>query len=99
VRARVVDDIGVEFVWALVYPPSFKEPPTTDEETIQLTLDSFVLEDRDGDGEYEGSYAGFTEIGEYRIVVYAKDGDDNLALPQAVLVRTGWPVYLPLVMR
>jgi len=99
VRARVVDDIGVEFVWALVYPPSFKEPPTTDEETIQLTLDSFVLEDRDGDGEYEGSYAGFTEIGEYRIVVYAKDGDDNLALPQAVLVRTGWPVYLPLVIR
>jgi hypothetical protein len=99
VRARVVDDLGVEFVWALVYPPSFEEPDPTDEETVVLALDSFVLLDGDGDGEYEGSYTGFTEVGVYRVVVYAKDGDGNLALPRAVTVRTGWQVYLPLILR
>ena len=97
VRAQVVDDMGVDFVWALVYRPSFREPATTDEETIELRLGSFVLLDGDGDGEYVGSYDGFTELGEYRIVVYAKDGDDNLALPQVVMVRTRWGMYLPLV--
>jgi hypothetical protein len=98
VRARVVDDLGVDFVWALVYRPSFEEPATSDEETIELDdLGSFVLEDRDGDGEYDGNYDGFTEIGPYRIVVYAKDGDGNLALPR--VLQMGGEMYLPLVVQ
>ena len=99
VRVGVMDDLGVDSVWALVYPPSFQEPAPTDGETPELVLDSFVLLDTDGDGEFVGSYSGFNETGVYRIVVYAKDADGNLALPQSVMVRTGWQVYLPLVLR
>jgi hypothetical protein len=99
VRARVVDDVRVDFVWALVYQPSFDEPGTTADETIELTLGSFVLLDSDGDGEYVGIYDGCTEIGEYRIVIYAKDEDGNLAPPRDVMVRVGWQVYLPLAMK
>jgi hypothetical protein len=90
----------VEFVWALVYPPSFEEPDPTDEETIELDdMDSFVLWDGDGDGEYVHSYGDFTEVGAYRVVVYAKDGDGNLALPRAAVVRTGWRVSLPMIVK
>jgi hypothetical protein len=41
----------------------------------------------------------FDEIGEYRILVYAEDDGGLLARPKLVTVRTGWPVYLPLVFR
>ena len=99
VSVVVRDDLGVDSVWALVYPPSFQEPAPTDGETPELVLDSFVLLDSDGDGEFVASYSSFGEIGLYRIVIYAKDADGNLALPKSVMVRTGWQGFLPLITR
>jgi hypothetical protein len=53
----------------------------------------------DGDGVYRATYEGFDEIGAYRIVVHAVDNEGLAARPKAVAVRTGWPVYLPLIFR
>jgi len=33
------------------------------------------------------------------VVVYARDEEGNLALPVVVRVRTGWRVYLPVVIK
>jgi hypothetical protein len=97
-KARVRDDIEVRDVWAVIYPPSFEEPDPADT-MPELELTSIKLWDLDGDGEYSGTYGGFTEIGEYHIVVYAEDDEGDQAAPKGVDVQRGWEVYLPLVVR
>jgi hypothetical protein len=100
-RARVRDDGGGEVdVWAVVYPPSFQEPaPTVDGTIPELGLPRVVLSDSDGDGEYVGVYEGFVEDGVYHVVVYARDGSGNHALPVVTAVQTHWWSYLPLVLK
>jgi CSLREA domain-containing protein len=98
IRAQVLDDKRVKRVWAVIYPPTY-QPPTVSEEMIRETLPTVVLLDQ-GDGWYSAAYPGFTEEGDYRVVVYAEDGDSLEAQPRATEVRTGLPrVYLPLVNR
>jgi len=63
-----------------------------------VDVPKILLEDGDGDGTYTGTYGGFTEIGEYRVVVYARDSDGNQGLPRTTTVRTGWLIYLPLAL-
>ena len=100
VRAQVRDDEGLELVWAVVYAPSYEEPPVVDYEAPEEGLPSFVLWDGDDDGVYTGVYAGFTEAGFYRLVVYARDEEKNQALPVADWVLVGGhALYLPLVIR
>ena len=48
---------------------------------------------------YSGLYGGFTELGEYRVVVHARDDDHNHAVPRVTAVHTGYQVYLPLTLR
>jgi ligand-binding sensor domain-containing protein len=98
IKARVRDDMGVDDVWAVIYPPSFEEPEPTDTMPA-LDLTSIKLLDLDGDGEYSGTYTGFTEVGEYHIVVYAEDDEGDQATPKGADVRRGWEVYLPLVVK
>ena len=98
IKARVRDDVGVDDVWAVIYPPSFEEPEPTDTMPA-LDLTSIKLLDLDGDGEYSGTYTGFTEVGEYHIVVYAEDDEGDQATPKGADVRRGWEVYLPLVVK
>jgi hypothetical protein len=87
-------------VWAVVYKPSYEPPdPGEVEEMPQEDLPTVALLDLDRDGVYSGVYEGFDELGEYRVVVYAVDGEGLEGRPKQVEVTTGWQVYLPVVMR
>lgn len=88
----------VEKVWAVLYPPSFVEPPPGDT-TPELELPTIDLTDSDGDGEYTGTYTEFTERGAWRVVVYASDGANNQAVPQRGSIWVGTRLWLPLVVK
>ena len=45
------------------------------------------------------SYAGFDDLGVYRIVIFAQDNQLLLAQPVVVQVVTGSKAFLPLVVR
>jgi hypothetical protein len=44
------------------------------------------LLDADRDGTYEASYSGFTSVGTYQVMVYAKDEDGAISLPKEIAV-------------
>jgi len=96
-RLEVLDDGQVRYVWAVIYPPSYT-PPATQEELVQETLPTLLLLSQ-GNGWYGAQYTGFDTLGNYRVVFYAEDDLGLAARPVAIEVRTGWGVYLPLVMR
>lgn len=101
--ADVLDDQGVDdlHVWAMVYPPSY-EPPTSSEEIVpavrRLSLAELSGTEAQYGAEYD-AYRFFNEAGEYRIVIYAKDDDGLVARPKEIVLQTGWELYLPLLLR
>ena len=95
-EVRVPADKQVSGVWVEIYPPSYESP--TPGETFVGGPVPENLHHRDGDW-YAVSYSNFDEIGEYRVVIYAKDNEGLQARPKELRVRTGWSVYLPLVVR
>jgi hypothetical protein len=100
IQAQVRDDFSVTQVRLEVYPPDFVEPaPAPDETTPVITVPTATLTLASGDV-FSTTYAGFTQTGQYRLVVYAQDDERNQALPQATQVGVGCVyVYLPLVLR
>ena len=87
----------LDWVWAKVIPPSAE---VSGEDTlIPIEGTKVILEDPDGDHVYSVYYGGFTEIGLYEVVVYARDKDEYQAIPKRLEVFTGQQVYLPLVLR
>jgi hypothetical protein len=94
----VRDDVAVLTVTVEVYPPGIEVPDTDEGETPVLPIDRVVLTDTHSQGVYEGTYAGFTEEGIYRLVAYAWDNDGNLSLPRQTTVGEQ-RVYLPLILR
>jgi hypothetical protein len=97
IRANVLDDEHVQRVWTVIYAPSYR-PPETGEELVSEALPTIVLLNQ-GSGWYAATYTGFDEIGVYRVVVYAEDDGGLEAQPVAVEARTGWQVFLPVVLR
>jgi hypothetical protein len=97
IQAEVRDDEGVRRVWAVVYPPSY-EPPETSDELVREALPTMVLLNQ-GNGWYAATYTGFDEAGAYRVVIHAEDEDGLEARPLTIEVQAGWSVYLPLVLR
>jgi len=98
ITAEMRDDKSVLSAWAVVYKPSYV-PPEPGPEMVQETLPTVTLLDQNRDDVYTGLYEGFDEVGEYRIVVYAVDGEGFEGRPREVEVRTGWLVYLPVVLK
>jgi len=98
ITATVYEDKPLPLVWAEVIAPSYRVPDDGDE-MVTIDVPRPLLSDGNGDGTYEGTYGGFTEIGEYRVVVYARDVDGNQGVPKSTTVRRGWLVYLPVVLR
>jgi hypothetical protein len=87
----------LDVVWAAIYPPSFQEPTST---TLNLGVPSLRLDPvNDTPGHYRASYPnGFTEPGDYRVIIYAQDKTGMQAPPR--LAGTGEAkIYLPLVLR
>jgi hypothetical protein len=94
--AEVWDDVSVLGVWAVVYPPSYRLPTSSDA-LVPSPLPAALFSQ--GSNQYGILYPSFDEIGEYRIVIYAQDNEGLQARPKEILARTGWPVYLPLLLR
>lgn len=74
---NVVPSNNISRVWAVVIPPNFISEDTS---IPIIDLPSFELNNVSGT-KYEGTYSGFTVAGTYRVSVYAKDIDGNMAIP------------------
>jgi hypothetical protein len=98
IRADVRDDVKVDQVWAVVYPPDY-QPPTTSQELLPEVLPTFVLSPLNNGSLYAGKFTGFTQPGVYRIVVQAKDNDNLVARPVVIEVNAGSQIFLPLMVR
>ena len=96
-RATVPDDIAVDQVYTLIYPPSYQAPEAS-EALVQESLNTVNLLDQ-GEDVYEAYYDGFSERGDYRVVFHAKDGQGRSARPVSILLSTGADVYLPQIVR
>lgn len=95
-RAQVRDDVDVDSVWAVIYPPSYTAPSES-EELVQEVLPTIVLLDQGNDW-YGARFDAFNERGTYRVVFYADDNQGVHARPVSVSVQLGSnEVYLPLV--
>jgi len=95
-RAQVRDDVDVNSVWAVIYPPTYKAPSES-EELVQEVLPTAVLLDQGNDW-YGARFDGFREKGTYRVVFFADDNQNTNARPVSVTVNFGDNlIYLPLV--
>jgi len=103
IQAQVQDDggvAGVVSVWAVVYKPSYAPPSQTGSDLIWESLPTVQLQAVPGQaGRYSALYDRFTEMGVYRLVVQAVDTQGLQSRPVEVLIRTNWPVFLPLIVR
>jgi len=74
----------IDSVWAVIVPPDqadvSSDVPVTDLPRVDLS-------DSNGDGSFEGAYAGFTQNGTYRVIVYAKDKEGLYSLPKTFNVN------------
>ena len=72
-------------------PPDYETSYTGEAVT---ELDTIDLTDSDQDGTYTGSYNKFTKQGTYKIIFYAKDKENNFALPKTTQVTqtSGKPI-------
>jgi hypothetical protein len=84
----------IDLVWAAVFPPSFQEPSDV---TINLNAPIVRLEQSPDDStRYSFNYTGgFSEDGEYRVIVYAQDTGGIHAAPKTVGDVNG--IYLPII--
>ncbi len=94
--ARVEDDVQVKWVWAVIYPPSYKAP-ASGEEMVAEPVPVPLLE-RQG-GWYAGTYGRFDETGLYRLVVHAEDSEALRGRPKEIQMQAHWGVYLPLLLK
>ncbi|MEZ4866395.1 MAG: C13 family peptidase [Caldilineaceae bacterium] len=99
-RATVLDDQGIRHVWALIYPPDYMAPTTSDalvNDEADERVTKLGLTRRSGDL-YSATFFGFNQAGSYRILIYAED-DDNLQTPPVAITvdHQVSRVFLPLV--
>jgi hypothetical protein len=94
--AEVLDDEQVEQVWAVVYPPSYQPPESSEEivpepERIPLSKGNPV----DHGAEYTIDYTQFTEAGTYQIVIYAQDDQALEARPLTINLQVAGSTPTP----
>ena len=68
-------------VWAVIIPPGDRpaDDPVIDFPKVDLL-------DADQDGTYDATYTGFTSVGTYQVMVYAKDIDGAISMPKEIIV-------------
>jgi len=103
--AEVLDDSQVDgqvplLVQAVIYPPSYQ--PTTNSEQMIPEPDAQTLQkDPTHNNQYHLTDNTFTEIGTYRIVLYATDDEGLISHPKEITLEIGKQteqrLYLPLV--
>lgn len=96
-RIEVRDDTAVDRVWAVIYAPSY-EPPASQDELVWEQIVSVNLAP-EGGGWYRTNYPGFSELGAYRIVYYAKDNEGLQSVPLEAIAWNAERVFLPILLR
>ncbi|KGJ99060.1 hypothetical protein ND16A_0391, partial [Thalassotalea sp. ND16A] len=70
----ITDDDGVARVWGVIWPPNYVPPagvaPVLDLPTVNFTKTS-------GTDNYTATYTDFTQAGEYKIAIFARDALGN----------------------
>lgn len=79
--SNVVGLNPVTHVWGIVIPPGDR---SADDPVIDFPKLHFL--DADQDGNYDAVYNGFTSVGTYQVLVYAKDIDDAISMPKEIIV-------------
>lgn len=101
-QAVVNDDKVVKHVWAVIYPPNYTPPSTSDalvRDEDDLTIARVKLDLR-SDGTYSALYTGFHMAGRYRVVFYSEDDEELEAQPVTILVDiTQQQIFLPTIAR
>ncbi len=84
----VIDNDGIERVWAVIRPPDYSQGsadnPVTSLPSIELTPV--------GENRYEGTYNGFHAAGTYQIAIYARDRQLNTCIPKLTTISVGNPL-------
>jgi len=107
IQADVRDNGAIAKVWAVIYPPDYV-PPAGSNELAPETLPRVDLA-LEGN-RYVLRYSGFTQPGNYRVVLHAEDADGLRARPAVITVNPTAAVdgedldgssivYLPIVNR
>lgn len=84
--------LGGLTVWAVIVPPDYMPPEVTGDFVSTVDeLPNVVLVDEDPttkvmDGQFAGNYDGFTTNGDYTVIFYAKDSDNNLVKSSPVTI-------------
>ncbi|MCC6354797.1 MAG: hypothetical protein IT577_12980, partial [Verrucomicrobiae bacterium] len=79
----IVSAYPLERVWCMVVPPGHDpdpQNPVADLPTLDLSYNATT-------GRYEARYAGFTELGTYKLVYYARDIWGSVSLPRPSFVE------------
>ncbi|MFM7581645.1 MAG: C13 family peptidase, partial [Caldilinea sp.] len=103
IQAKVLFDLqhgdSIKDVWVEIYPPSF-EPPANSREMVRSPLAACPLQ-AIGNDQFEAQCDGFTEFGEYQVIVYASSNGGLVAQPRGLKITLPEPatdkLYLPLV--
>jgi len=86
--AKVSDADGVETAWAVVQPPDYSLPETSqDLEAPEVNLPTVSLRDADRDGRFEAEYSDFVYNGEYRFTFYARSRNGNMSLSPVTVMN------------
>ncbi|MEM7531397.1 MAG: C13 family peptidase [Chloroflexota bacterium] len=99
------DNSAIDDVWAVVYPPSYLNTDTSPADGDGVLNDDildmieFSAESDDANALFVESYAGFNEMGVYRVVVHARDNKGLHAQPVTVEIDTTHRIFLPTVSR
>ena len=93
---QVRDDYAVARVRVEIYPPGFIEPAAVISESVPtLSVLTQMLARRPGSDLFGTQLANLIAPGCYRVVVFAQDFEQNVAMPQAALICVPWRVWLP----
>ena len=92
-----VKNSDLDWVWAKIIPPSAQT--NTEDTLVPIEGTEIRLTATAGHQIYHATYGGFTEIGQYRIIIYARTKNGYQAVPKHFEISTGQHIYLPLVLR
>jgi hypothetical protein len=98
ISAQVRDNKAVARVWAVVYPPSYTAPSSS-QELVPENLPVFELA-AVGSEMFSAEYTHFNETGSYRIAIYARDESGLITGPVIITIsvqQTHRQVYLPIL--
>ncbi len=85
----ITDEDGIGRVWGVIWPPNYQPPegvaPVLDLPTVDFAK---VI----GTDNYTATYNSFTQAGEYKIAIFARDGFGNTSPPKVTSVTVNSPL-------